>query len=84
MRKIFSLALILSLLALPAHAEFSALERGSTAGRIIYSVSEDSYLAKSGLAITENDISGLSSQDYGKNGLIADGNSRLILRYKSS
>ena len=84
MRKIFSLALLLSLLTLPAHAEFSALERGNTAGRIIYSVSENSYLAKSGLAITENDISGLSSQDYGKTGLVADGNSRLILRYKSS
>ena len=84
MRKFFSLALLLSLLALPAHAEFSALERGNTAGRIIYSVSENSYLAKSGQAITESDISSLSSQDYGKTGLIADGNSRLILRYKSS
>ena len=84
MRKILSLAFILSLLALPAKAEFSALERGSTAGRIIYSVSEDSYFTKTGQAITESDISSLSSQDYGKTGLVADGNSRLILRYKSS
>ena len=83
MRKILWLACILSLLALPAHAEFSALERGSTAGRIIYSVSDSSYLAKDGTAITEEMISGLSSADYGKTGLIADGNSRLILRYTS-
>ena len=84
MRKILWLACILSLLAIPAHAEFSALERGQTAGRIIYSVSDSAYLAKSGQAITEEAISGLSSQDYGKTGLVADGNSRLILRYKSS
>ena len=84
MRKILWLACILSLLAIPAHAEFSALERGQTAGRIIYSVSDSAYLAKSGQAITEAAISGLSSQDYGKTGLVADGNSRLILRYKSS
>ena len=75
---------VLSLLALPAQAEFSALERGSTAGRIIYSVSDNAYLTKSGQAITEETISALSSADYGKTGLIADGNSRLILRYKSS
>ncbi|MBR0168982.1 MAG: hypothetical protein IJQ08_09935, partial [Synergistaceae bacterium] len=84
MRKILWLACILSLLAIPAHAEFSALERGQTAGRIIYSVSDSAYLAKSGQAITEEAISGLSSRDYGKTGLVADGNSRLILRYKSS
>ena len=84
MRKILWLACILSLLAIPAHAEFSALERGQTAGRIIYSVSDSVYLAKSGQAITEAAISGLSSRDYGKTGLVADGNSRLILRYKSS
>ena len=84
MRKILWLVCILSLLAVPAHAEFSALERGSTAGRIIYSVSDGAYLTKSGQAITEETISGLSSGDYGKTGLVADGNSRLILRYKSS
>jgi len=72
------------LLTLPANAEFSALERGSTAGRIIYNVAENSYLTKNGQAITENDISALNPQDYGKTGLVADGNSRLILRYKSS
>ena len=84
MRKILWLACILSLLAVPAHAEFSALERGQTAGRIIYSVSDSSYLTKDGQAITEETISGLSSADYGKTGLVADGNSRLILRYKSA
>lgn len=84
MRKILWIACILSLLAVPAHAEFSALERGSTAGRIIYSVSDSSYLTKDGKAITEEMISGLSASDYGKTGLVADGNSRLILRYTSS
>lgn len=84
MRKILCYAFILSLLAVPAHAEFSALERGSTAGRIIYAVSDNAYLTKSGQAITEEAISGLSAEDYGKTGLVADGNSRLILRYKSS
>ena len=83
MRKMLLCACVLSLLAVPAHAEFSALERGSTAGRIIYAVSDNAYLTKSGQAITEEAISGLSAVDYGKMGLVADGNSRLILRYKS-
>ena len=83
MRKILWCVCILSLFAVPAHAEFSALERGSTAGRIIYSVSDSAYLTKDGSVITEEMISGLSASDYGKTGLIADGNSRLILRYKS-
>ena len=74
---------MLCVLSVPAHAEFSALERGQSAGRIIYSVSDNAYLAKSGQPITEEAISGLSSADYGKTGLAADGNSRLILRYKS-
>ncbi|MBQ9433170.1 MAG: hypothetical protein IJU26_03035, partial [Synergistaceae bacterium] len=83
MRKVLLLILALCVSAVPAYAEFAALERGQTAGRIIYSVSEGAYLAKSGQAITEEAISGLSSGDYGKTGLIADGNSRLILRYKA-
>lgn len=70
-------------MAAPANAEFVALGRGQSAGRIIYSVSDSAYLTKSGSAITEEAISGLSAADYGKNGLTADGNSRLILRYKS-
>ncbi len=74
---------MLCVLSVPAHAEFSALERGQSAGRIIYAVSDNAYLAKSGQPITEEAISGLSSADYGKTGLAADGNSRLILRYKS-
>ncbi len=83
MRKILWCVCILSLLAVPANAEFSALERGSTAGRIIYSVSDSAYLTKDGSAITEEMISGLSDTAYGKMGLVADGNSRLILRYQS-
>ncbi len=83
MRKILWCMCILSLMAIPAHAEFAALGRGQTAGRIIYSVSNDAYLLKSGDVITEQIISVLSSADYGKTGLIADGNSRLILRYSS-
>ncbi|MBQ3446820.1 MAG: hypothetical protein IJG37_04155, partial [Synergistaceae bacterium] len=83
MRKILLLLCALSLMAAPANAEFVALGRGQSAGRIIYSVSDSAYLTKSGSAITEEAISGLSAADYGKNGLTADGNSRLILRYKS-
>lgn len=84
LRKLSLIACVLSLLAVPANAEFVALGRGLSAGRIIYSVSDNAYLAKSGAAITEEAISGLSVQDYGKTGLVADGNSRLILRYKAS
>lgn len=78
-------AFILSLMVIPAGAnDFSALGRGSSAGRIIHSVSDTAYLTKAGSAITEEMISGLSSADYGRTGLVADGNSRLILRYRSS
>lgn len=84
MRKLLSLILVLCVLAGPAYAdEFTALERGATAGRIIYGISANAYLTKTGQAITEELISGLSSGDYGRTGLVADGNSRLILRYKS-
>ncbi|MBQ4430481.1 MAG: hypothetical protein II877_03175 [Synergistaceae bacterium] len=84
MRKFMLCACVLSLLAIPAYAnDFTALERGSESGRIIYSVSSSAYLLKDGGVITESTISGLSSKDYAKTGLIADGNSRLILRYRS-
>ncbi len=84
MRKIMLCVCVLSLLAVPAYAnDFAALERGSEAGRIIHSVSDSAYLTKDGGAITESTISGLTSKDYGKSGLVADGNSRLILRYRS-
>lgn len=82
-RKILLLLCALSLMAVPAYANFSALERGLTAGRIIHSVSDSAYLAGNGQAITESAISGLSASDYGKTGLVADGNTRLILRYQS-
>ncbi len=77
--------LILTVMTFPANAnDFSALGRSQSAGRIIHSVSDTAYLNKSGKTITEKAISALSSADYGKTGLIADGNSRLILRYRSS
>ncbi|MBQ7665879.1 MAG: hypothetical protein IJS42_04095, partial [Synergistaceae bacterium] len=82
-KKILMLLFALSLVAAPAYADFSALERGSTAGRIIHSVSDKAYLAGNGLAITEAAIANLSESDYGKTGLVADGNTRLILRYQS-
>ncbi|MCR4819027.1 MAG: hypothetical protein K5841_08745 [Fretibacterium sp.] len=83
-RNIFLTSLLMLLLAVPAKADFTALERGLTSGRIIYSVSENSYLTKSGEALTEAAIANLTSPDYTKTGLVADGNTRLILRYKSS
>ncbi|MBQ3757952.1 MAG: Ig-like domain-containing protein [Synergistaceae bacterium] len=83
MRKILLLLCALGMLTAPAYSdEFVALERGLTAGRIIRSVSENSYLTGNDTPITEASISALSS-DYGKTGLVADGNTRLILRYQS-
>lgn len=85
MRKVMSFALLLGLLSAPALAdEFAALERGASAGRIIYSMSDNRYFAKGGEAITEEMLSGLKTSDYAKTGIIADGNSRLILRYKAT
>ena len=83
-RNILLASLLLLLVAVPANADFTALERGLTSGRIIYSVSENSYLSKSGKALTEAAIAKLTSPDYTKTGLVADGNTRLILRYRSS
>ena len=82
-RKILVLFCVLSIMVAPAYADFAALERGITAGRIIHSVSDNAYLAGNGRAITEAVIASLSTSDYGKTGLIADGNTRLILRYQS-
>ena len=81
--KILLLLCTLSLIVTPAQADFAALERGVTAGRIIHSVSDNAYLAGNGMAITESAIANLSASDYGKTGLVADGNTRLILRYQS-
>ena len=75
----------LGILTAPAYSdEFVALERGLTAGRIIRSVSENSYLMGNDSPITEAAIANLSASDYGKTGLVADGNTRLILRYQSA
>lgn len=70
-------------MAAPAQADFVALERGLTAGRIIRAVSDTAYLAGNDAPITEAAIAELSASDYGKTGLTADGNTRLILRYQS-
>ena len=84
MRKLLSLVVVLCVLAAPACAdEFTAIERGAAAGRIIHGVSSSAYLTKTGTAITEEMISGITSADYVRTGLVADGNSRIILRYKS-
>ena len=84
MRKILLLLCVLSLFSAPAYSdEFAALERGLTAGRIIRSVSDNAYLAGNDQTITEATIAELESSDYGKTGLTADGNTRLILRYQS-
>ena len=73
------------MLTVPSYADdFSALGRGATAGRIIYGISNGAYVTRDGSAITEEMISGLSNDDYGRTGVIADGNSRLILRYRAS
>lgn len=85
MRNIMLTVFVMLLMISSAYADdFTALGRGQSAGRIIYSVSDSAYLNKTGKAITEKAISSLTSADYGKTGLIADGNSRLILRYRSS
>ena len=84
LRKFLLLLCALGLLTAPAYSdEFVALERGLTAGRIIRSVSENSYLTGNDTPITESSISDLKASDYGKTGLTADGNTRLILRYQS-
>lgn len=63
----------------------AALERSGfgTDGLIIHNMTDDSYLNYSGNPITESDIYGKPYTDYGKLGLAADGNSRLILRVQT-
>lgn len=82
--KKFSLSLVLLLaLSFPAFAEFAALERSTTSGGIIYSVTEREYRDKDGNALTEAAIANFSVSEYRKTGLTADGNTRLILRYRA-
>lgn len=69
--------------ALPACAEFAALERDLTNGSIIYDVTPTSYTGNDGIAITEQTVFEVSGSGYEKTGLTADGNTRLILRYQS-
>ena len=84
MRKYLSLALILSMLAAPAYADFAALERSITSGNIITDVLPGYYLGQDGTALTEASIADLPTEGYSKKGLTADGNTRLILRYQAS
>ena len=61
----------------------NAIEReGSNIYGIIHDITENGYLHYSD-QLTESYISDLSYSDYGKIGLTADGNSRLILRVKT-
>ncbi|MBQ9419191.1 MAG: Ig-like domain-containing protein [Synergistaceae bacterium] len=87
MRKKFLLLLcVLSIMAAPAHADFMAIERGLTTGRIIRGVSDDGYIG--GLnddhILSESEITTIMpSSGYIRKGLVADGNTRVILRYRS-
>ncbi len=61
-----------------------ALERkGSETYGIICGMNDNSYLDQYGNALTESGISGYTYSDYGKLGLAADGNSRLIIRVQT-
>ena len=84
MRKVLSLALVMCVLAVPAYADFAALERSTSSGNIIYDVSSANYLGQDGAALTESSIAALTTEGYSKTGLTADGNTRLILRYQAS
>ena len=77
-------ALVLAMLAAPAYADFAALGRSTQHGGIIYDVSSAYYFGQYGTALTELSIAALPTEGYGKTGLTADGNTRLILRYQAS
>ena len=83
MRKSLLFALIVSMLAAPAYADFAALERSITSGNIISDVQPGCYLGQDGTALTESSIASLPTEGYSKTGLTADGNTRLILRYQA-
>ena len=63
-----------------------ALERSgsNTDDLIIHDMTDNSYLDRNGNQLTESAIQNYSYGDYGKLGLAADGNSRLILRVQTS
>ena len=84
MRKVLSLVLVMSILAVPAYADFAALERSASSGNIIYDVSSANYLGQDGSPLTESSIAAITTAGYSKTGLTADGNTRLILRYQAS
>ena len=84
MRKTLMCALVLAMLAAPAYADFAALGRSTQHGGIIYDVSSAYYFGQYGTALTELSIAALPTEGYGKTGLTADGNTRLILRYQAS
>ena len=56
------------------------IERGGPTDNIIFGINENNYLNRAGEALDEKSLYWLSAKKYGKNGFVADGNSRLILR----
>ena len=56
---------------------------GSETYGIICDMTDNSYLDQNGNALTESEIHDYNYSDYGKLGLAADGNSRLILRVET-
>ena len=64
----------------------SALERsqsGTVTNTIIRNITDDSYIGLNGYPLTESTLYYYEASDYGKSGLAADGNSRLILRVQT-
>lgn len=68
----------------PINMKIEALERaGFGTDNIICDMTDDYYLNNAGIALDETMIARRAYSDYGKIGLTADGNSRLILRVQT-
>ena len=59
------------------------IERGGPTDNIIFGINENNYLNRAGEALDEKSLYWFSSRKYGKNGFVADGNSRLIVRVQT-
>ncbi len=70
-------------LSIVALERYSTKHYGTSSTPIICNMTDDGYLNYSGNPITESDIYNYSYSDYGKLGLAADGNSRLIIRVQT-
>ncbi|MBR1603655.1 MAG: hypothetical protein IJ667_09465, partial [Synergistaceae bacterium] len=69
---------------LAANLKFEALGSGiKSSERIICDITDTNYIAADGYSLTEQIIADYDYSTYGKLGLTADGNSRLILRLQS-